>query len=199
MGFLWMWMLLLNWSTRSLRRSRKRTRNGGNIVIITDGGTMMMKSGDVNIGITEGMKSESGESGHTVHIREESGMLIKKDGLTGGARRNGQNGMVRTTFEGGSQIMEQTGTEALGTITENGETATGENEVHTIEKKAGNGMKEVDQDNLIRLSQTWMESGIPFIINSAYIYAILFQYYIVPSTTRYPQIVPIIIIDTNTQ
>ena len=148
MGFLWMWMLLLNWSMRSLWRSRKRTKNDGNIAIITDGG-MMMRSGHVNIDITEGMKSENGENGengHTVHIREESGMLIRKEGPTGGAR---WNGMVHTTeIEGGSQIMEETGTEALGTITENGEIATDENEVHTTEKKAGNGVREVDQDKL---------------------------------------------------
>lgn len=168
-------MLLLNWSTRSLRRSRKRTRNGGSIVIITDGGTMMMKSGDVDIGITEGMKSESGENGDTVHIREESGMLIRKDGLTGGARRNGRNGMVRTTeIERGSQVMESTGTEALGTITENDEIATDENEVHTTEK-AKNGVREVDQDKLNQAFTNTDSSGIPFIINSAYIFAILFQ------------------------
>ena len=104
-----------------------------------------MKGDDINIVITE--ERMSGENGHAVHIQEESGTTIRKDGPTGDGILNGIVDLIGIEAE--IQLMTGNGRgEVLGTVTENGEITTSETEVPGIEKKVGEGVNEVDQGDV---------------------------------------------------
>ena len=131
-----------------------------------------MKAEDIKIVITEEMMSgENAENGHAVHIQEESGTTIRKDGPTGDGILNGIVDLIGIEAE--IQLMTGNGRGGVrATVIENGEITTSETEVPGIEKKVGEGVNEVDQGDVKHTYTHYIDSTIPSTFDSIITYPI---------------------------